>query len=120
MTNWALKFALNHEGANVRNIYYTAAYFDLEDLTNPANGEAYTDNELEAIKANAVKGNENYVFDIKEGALIGMESFNTGKTFWYDAENGKKITASAAPLLLDGETGEFKTTEGAVVAEAAK
>lgn len=47
-----------------------------------------------------------------------MEAYNTGKTFWYDEENGKKITASAAPLLLDGETGEFRTTEGQVVAEA--
>ena len=49
-----------------------------------------------------------------------MEAFNTGKTFWYDAENGKKVTSYAAPLLLDGETGEFKTTEGEVAAEAFK
>ncbi len=118
MKNWALKFALNHEVANVRNIYYTAEYFELDGLTNPASGEAYTDQEITAIKANAAEGNENYVFNAAEGSLIGMEAYNTGKTFWYDAENGKKITASAAPLLLDGETGEFKTTEGQVVAEA--
>ncbi len=120
MTNWALKFALNHEGANVRNIYYTAAYFDLEGLTNPATAEAYTDQEIAAIKANAVEGKENYVFNVKDGSLIGMEAFNTGKTFWYDAENGKKITSYAAPLLLDGETGEFKTTQGEVAAEEFK
>ena len=40
MTNWALKFALKHEGANVENIFYTANYFDLEGLTNPATAEA--------------------------------------------------------------------------------
>ena len=118
MTNWALKFALKHEGANVENIFYTANYFELDGLTNPATAEAYTDKELADIKANAVEGNENYIFDAKEGALIGMEAFNSHKVFWYDAENGKKITASAAPLLLDGETGEFKTTEGETVAAA--
>ena len=118
MTNWALKFALNHEGANVRNIYYTAAYFDLEGLTNPATAEAYTDQEIAAIKANAVEGNENYVFNVKDGSLIGMEAFNTDKAFWYDTENGKKITASAAPLILDGETGEFKNSDGITAAKA--
>ena len=118
MKNWALKFALKHEGANVENIFYTAKYFELEDLTNPATAEAYTDQELDLIKENAVEGNENYVFDIEEDALIGMEAFNTHKVFWYDTENGKKITSSAAPLLLDGESGEFRTTEGESVAKA--
>ena len=118
MKNWALRFALNHEGANVRNIYYTAAYFELEGLVNPASAEAYTDKELADIKAGAAAGNENYIFEVKEGSLIGMEAFNTGKTFWYDAENGRKITASAAPLFLNGETGEFRTAEGVSAAEA--
>ncbi len=118
MKNWAFTFALNHEGANVRNIYYTAAYFELDGLTNPASAEAYTDQEIADIKANAVEGNEKYVFDAAEGALVGMQAFNTGKKFWYDAENGRKIVASAAPLMLDGETGEFKTAEGAAVASA--
>ena len=118
MTNWALTFALKHEGANVENIFYTANYFELDGLTNPATAEAYTGKELADIKINAVEGNENYIFDVKEGTLIGMEAFNTHKIFWYDAENGKKITASAALLLLDGETGEFKTTEGETVATA--
>lgn len=118
MTNWALKFALKHEGANVENIFYTANYFELDGLTNPATAEAYTDQEITAIKENAKEGNENYIFDVRDGALIGMEAFDTHKVFWYDAENGKKITASAAPLLLDGETGQFKTTEGETAAEA--
>lgn len=118
MKNWALTFGLNHEGANVRNIYYAAAYFDLEGLTNPASAEAYTDKEINDIKAHAVEGNENYIFDAEEGALIGMEAFNTGKVFWYDTENGKNITASAAPLILDGETGEFRNGDGKTVASA--
>ena len=118
MKNWALKFELNHEGANVKNIYYTAAYFELNGLTNPATGEAYTDQDIADIKANAVVGNARYIFNAEENSLIGMQAFNSGRTFWYDAENGKKITASAAPLLLDGETGEFKTPEGAAAASA--
>ena len=118
MKNWALTFGLNHEGANVRNIYYTAAYFNLEGLTNPASAEAYTDKEIHDIKAHAVEGNENYIFNAEEGALIGMEAFNTGNVFWYDTENGKKIIASAAPLILDGETGEFRDGDGNTVANA--
>ena len=116
MKNWALTFALNHEGANVRNIYYTAGYFDMEGLTNPASGEAYTDEEITAIIKNAAEGNINYIFEVNEGALIGMEAFNTGKVFWYDDENGKKIVSSAAPLLLVGDSGEMKTMEGTVAA----
>ena len=118
MKNWALTFPLNHEGSNVRNIYYTEKYFELDGLTNPVSAEAYTDSEIAEIKANAVEGNEKYIFDAEETALVGMQAFNTRKTFWYDEENGKKIVASAAPLLMDGETGEFKTTEGVIVAEA--
>ena len=117
MKNWALTFPLNHEGANVRNIYYTEKYFQLEGLTNPASAEAYTDAEIAEIKKNAVKGNDKYIFDAVEGALVGMQAFNSGKTFWYDEENGKKIVASAAPLLLDGESGEFRTTEGVICAK---
>ena len=118
MKNWALTFGLNHEGANVRNIYYTASYFEHDGLTNPASAEAYTDKEIDDIKTNAVEGNENYIFNAEDGALIGMEAYNTGKVFWYDSENGKKITASAAPLILDGESGELKTGEGIPVAKA--
>ena len=116
MKNWALTFALNHEGANVRNIYYTAGYFEMDHLTNPASGEAYTDDEITEIRKNASEENKNYLFEIKEGALIGMEAFNTGKVFWYDDENGKKIVSSAAPLLLVGDSGEMKTMEGTVAA----
>ena len=116
MKNWAFTFALNHEGANVRNIYYTANYFEMEGLTSPASGEAYTDEEIKTIKKYASEDNKNYLFEVKEGALIGMEAFNTGKTFWYDDENAKKIVSSAAPLLLDGDSGEMKTMEGTVAA----
>ena len=118
MKNWALKFALNHEGANVRTIYYTKKYFELEGLVNPASAEAYTDKELAAIRENAEKGSENYCYDVKENALIGMEAYNTGKLFWYDAENGKNIVSYAAPLILDGESVEMKTAEGKLVSVA--
>lgn len=120
MKNWALKFGLNHEGANVKNIYYTESYFELDGLTNPASAEAYTDKEIKDIQTNAVEGNEHYIFDAPKDALIGMEAFNTGNVFWYDDQNGKKITASAAPLVLDGQTGTFKTMEGSEVAQPLK
>ena len=118
MKNWALKFALKHEGANVENIFYTDSYFELDGLTNPATAEAYTDKEISLIKENAIEGSEDYTFDVKDGALIGMEAYDSHKVFWYDQENGKKIVKSAAPLLLNGQTGEFKTTEGETVAKA--
>ena len=118
MKNWALRFALNHEGANVRTIYYTEKYFELEGLVNPASAEAYTEKELAAIRENAEKGSENYCYDVKENALIGMEAYNTGKLFWYDAENGKSIVSYAAPLILDGDSGEMKTAEGECAAKA--
>ena len=120
MKNWALKFGLNHEGANVRTIYYTESYFELDGLTNPATAEAYTDQEVEEIKANAVEGNDKYIFDAEKDALIAMEAFDTGKVYWYDVENGKKITANAAPIVLDGKTGTFKTMEGSEVAQPLK
>ena len=116
MKNWAFIFTLDHEGANVRNIYYTAAYFELENITNPASGEAYTDAEITAVKANAAEGNSSYIFNTDEGALIGMQAFDTGKIFWYDDANGRKIVSSAAPLLLDGKTGEMKTADGITAA----
>lgn len=118
MKNWALTFMLNHESANVKNIYYASVYFELEGLINPASAEAYTEREIAEIKKNASEDNDNYVFDVKEGALIGMQAYNSLKTFWYDMENGRKIVSSAAPLLLDGETGELKNTDGEQVAAA--
>ena len=113
---WALKFALKHAGANVENIYYTEKYFEMDGLTNPASAEAYTDQEIAAIRENAKEGNENYVFDGKDNALIGMQAYDSAKTFWYDAENGKKIVSYAAPLILNGESGEMRTAEGETVA----
>ena len=32
--------------------------------------------------------------------------------FWYDKETSEKILKSAAPFVLDGETGVLSTTEG--------
>ena len=118
MKNWALKFELNHEKANVKTIYYTAAYFELDGLTNPATGEAYTDGDVARIREKAGEGNDNYVFDSRENALIGMQAYDTGKMFWYDEENSKKIISYAAPLILDGNSGEMKTAEGNTAAIA--
>ena len=116
MKNWAYGFALNHEGAGVGTIYYAAKYFDKEGIVNPASAEAYTDDEIKAIKDNA----ENYEVEAPENALVGMNVLNTDEVFWYDDENGVKILASAAPLGLDAETGEMKDQEGNVVATPIK
>ena len=116
MKNWAYGFALNHEGAGVGTIYYAAKYFDKEGIVNPASAEAYTTDEIEAIKANA----ESYGVEAPENALVGMNVLNTEKVFWYDAENSAKIIASAAPLGLDAETGDMKDGEGNTIAAAIK
>ena len=116
--NWAYGFALNHEGAGVGIIYYAAKYFEQENITNPASAEAYTTDEINAIKANAEKGEAGYSYDVPEGAVVGMNVLNTEKVFWYDSENSAKITACANPLGLDKATGEMKDMDGNVVASA--
>ena len=116
--NWAYGFALNHEGAGVGTIYYAAKYFEQENITNPASAEAYTTDEISAIKANAQKGEVGYRYDVPESAVIGMNVLNTDKVFWYAAENSGKITACANPLALDAVTGEMRDMDGNVVAVA--
>ena len=112
MKNWAYIFAFNNEGLNIKDIRYTAAYFDRDGLVNPASAEAYTDAEIAAIKANAAEGNEQYCFTVRDGAMLGISAYNTGTLFWYDKETSEKILKSAAPFVLDGETGVLSTTEG--------
>ena len=116
MKNWAYGFTLNHEGAGVGTIYYAAKYFDKEGIVNPASAEAYSDEEIKAIKDNA----DNYEVEAPEAALVGMNVLNTEKVFWYDDENSVKILGSAAPLGLDAATGEMKDGEGNVVATPIK
>ena len=115
-TNWAYGFNLNHEGAGVGTIYYAAKYFEKDNIVNPASAEAYTDSEIETIKEGADNNTENYVFDVPENALVGMNVLNADKVYWYDDENSLKILASANPLALDAATGVMKDTEGNVVA----
>ena len=69
LNNWAYGFALNHEGAGVGTIYYAERYFDKEGIVNPASAEAYTTEEINAIKAGAVEGATNYVSEIPKEAI---------------------------------------------------
>jgi len=117
-TNWAYGFSLNHDGAGVGTIYYSSTHFKKEGIVNPASAESYTDEEIDAIVSGAVKGSDKYVFDVPEGALIGMNVLGSEKIFWYDEENSGKIVASAAPLILDKDSGEMKDQTGVVVATA--
>lgn len=118
MNNWAYGFALNHEGAGVGTIYYAAQYFEKENITNPASAEAYTTAEIDAIKDGAEKKADNYVYDVPENAIVGMNVLNSDKVYWYDEVNAGKITACANPLGLDAETGEMKDAEGNIIATA--
>ena len=112
MNKWAYGFALNHEGAGVGNIYYAAEYFDKDGIVNPASAEAYTTAEIDAIKNGATEGSQNYLFDVPEGALVGMNVLGSDKIYWYDSENSAKILASAAPLILDAASGAMKDGDG--------
>ena len=47
-----------------------------------------------------------------------MNVLNSDVTFWYDDENAAVILKSAAPLVLDPETGDMKDAEGNIVAKA--
>ena len=118
MNRKALTFTLNSEAANVRNIYYTTAYFELENLVNPATAKPYTEEEIEAIRNNAQTDSEHYISGAADGALIGMQAYDTGRIFWYDADSSTAIISHADPLQLNGETGELKTAEGNTAAKA--
>ena len=120
-TTWAYG-ALPLNNGNVGTIYYTAAYYRLEGIVNPANpGYApYTGEEIAAIVDGVVEGAEGYRFDAPAEALIGMTVADTETVYWYDAENAAAITGHADPLTLDVETGVFTTAEGQVVASAIK
>ena len=116
-TNWAYGFALNHEGAGVGTIYYAAKYFEIDGIVNPASAEAYTTDEINAIKAGAAEGAEKYIFNVPEGAVIGINVLGSDKIYWYDEADSAKIAASAAPLKLDSATGEMKDGDGNAVAK---
>ncbi|MBR6949275.1 MAG: hypothetical protein IKH54_03720 [Bacilli bacterium] len=118
LNNWAYGFALNHEGAGVGTIYYAERYFDKEGIVNPASAEAYTTEDINAIKAGAVEGATNYVSEIPKEALIGMNVLYSDKMYWYDEEASTKILKSANPLILDKESGDMKDTEGNLVVAA--
>lgn len=118
LNNRAYGFALNHEGAGVGIIYYAERYFDKEGIVNPASAEAYTTEEINAIKAGAVEGATNYVSEIPKEALIGMNVLYSDKMYWYDEEASTKILKSANPLILDKESGDMKDTEGNLVVAA--
>ena len=115
--NWAYG-AMPLNNGNVGTIYYTAAYYELENIVNPTNPEyaPYTAEEIAAIKNGAVEGAEGYRFDAPAGALIGVGVADSDVIFWYDAENAAAIVGHADLLTLDVETGNFVTTEGTAVA----
>lgn len=115
MNRKALTFTLNSEAANIRNIYYTTAYFELENLINPATAKPYTDEEIEAIRNNADTDDDSC---IAGGALIGMQAYDTGRIFWYDADSSREIISHADPLQMNGDTGELKAADGNTAAQA--
>ena len=113
--NWAYgALPLNSEGSGVGTIYYTAAYFEIEGITNPATAAPYTEEEIAAIVNQEAEGE--YI-EAPEGAMIGMSIFGAEDSiFWYDADNATAIVSHADPLVMDTETGVFSTAEGEEVA----
>ena len=110
MKTWAYAFELNHPGAGVGVLYYAERYFDRTGIVNPASGEAYIDSEIEDIRNNASE------MDVPEGALFGMSTIDGRTVYWYDEENAGRILASAAPLVLNKDTGSVLDGEGNTVA----
>ena len=108
--------AMPLNNGNVGTIYYTAAYYQLEGIVNPANPAyaPYTAEEIAAIVKGAADGAEGYRFDAPANALIGVTAGDT--IYWYDAENAAAITRHADPLTLDRQTGAFRTAGGETVA----
>ena len=119
--NWAYG-AMPLNNGNVGTIYYTAAYYELEGIVNPANPEyaPYTAEEIAAIRDGAVEGAEGYRFDAPAAALIGVVVADSDVIYWYDAENAAAIVGHADPLTLDAATGTFVTAEGTAVASPIK
>lgn len=116
LNNWAYKFALNHEGAKVSNIYYAKRYFDKENIVNPKTAKKYTEEEINNIISGVKSDSNDYYFDTPNGALIGIENINHKCIYWYDDDNAKLILSSANPLILDN--GNMFDTNGNIVARA--
>ena len=118
---WAYAgLTMNSADNGIGTIYYAAPYFAVQDqtaLVNPATAEAYAQEEVDAIIANAAEDAEGYVA-APEGAVIGISANGTDTIYWYDADNAAAIVAHADPLTLNAENGELTTAEGEVAATA--
>jgi len=116
MSNWAYgALALDNADYGIGTIYYAASYFEGENLVNPQTADAYTAEELEAIKT--MNGSGKYVA-APEGAVVGMSVYGTDTIYWFDAEGAAALVKHADPLKLDAETGALTTQEGEAVAQA--
>ena len=119
LKNWEYgAITVGSEDLNIGTVYYSEAYFGLEGIVNPLTTEAYTAEEIEAIKKGAVLGDEKYLSDLAEGAVLAITAFDEKTIFFYDAEGCAAIVSHADPLVLDGETGILMTTEGKEAAKA--
>lgn len=113
---WAYKYNLHHSEAGVGYIYYTNDYFNKENIVNPATTQLYTKLEIKNIRESADKNNSNYMFDVPDNAIIGLNVIDTNKIYWYDNLNARIITSSASPLKLDKNTGNVSDMSGNLVA----
>ncbi|MBQ8094977.1 MAG: hypothetical protein IJ242_15605 [Clostridia bacterium] len=110
--------AMPLNNGNVGIIFYTAAYYKLEGIKDPASPEfaPYTAEEIAVI----TNGAANYRFDAPANALIGVTVADSDVVFWYDATNAAAIVSHADPLTLDTATGAFATAEGVTAASPIK
>lgn len=95
---------LDSEDYGVGTVYYTSSYFEGEGLVNPTTFEAYTEEELAAVKEGAAVDAEGYVAAPADAAL-GVGVFGTGDVYWHDVDAAEEIVSHSDALYLDAETG---------------
>lgn len=116
---WAYGFVFNDKDSGVGIIYYASPYFELDDIVNPATGEPYTSEEVEAIFTDAESDDakdKGYVAAPKD-AFLGMTIYDGNNVFWYDKDAAREIVSHADALTLDSKTGELADADGKVIAK---
>ena len=102
--------ALNSEDYGIGSVYMAGSMITT-DAINPVTVAAYTEEEIEALKAGES-------IELADGNVLAL-SVNGAETIYeYDAEDAAVILSYSDPLMLNAENGEVSTMDGTVVAAA--
>lgn len=71
---------------------------------NPTTFEAYTEEELAAVKEGAAVDAEGHTASPADAAL-GVGVFGTGDVYWHDVDAAEEVISRSDALCLDAETG---------------